>query len=93
MVHLEIPYNPNVLEQRNGRIDRHGQKANEVEILHPVDAVGEVGRDIMRAVQKLDAMRADMISVDPVLAPQFMEIVTGQRAELDTTTIDAHALA
>ena len=91
MVHLEIPYNPNVLEQRNGRIDRHGQKANEVEILHPVDAVGEVGRDIMRAVQKLDAMRADMISVNPVLAPQFMEIVTGQRAELDTTTIDAHA--
>ena len=67
MVHLEIPYNPNVLEQRNGRIDRHGQKANEVEILHPVDAVGEIGRDIMRAVQKLDAMRADMISVNPVL--------------------------
>ena len=45
----------------------------------------------MRAVQKLDAMRADMISVNPVLAPQFMEIVTGQRAELDTTTIGAHA--
>ena len=43
-------------------------KSQRVEILHPVDAVGEVGRDIMRAVQKLDAMRADMISVNPVLA-------------------------
>ena len=81
------------MEQRNGRIDGHGPKASEVEILHPVDAVGEVGRDIMRAVQKLDAMRADMISVNPVLAPQFMEIVTGQKAELDTTTIGAHRLA
>ena len=26
LIHLEIPYNPNVMEQRNGRIDRHGQR-------------------------------------------------------------------
>ncbi|MCP4534453.1 MAG: helicase, partial [Delftia sp.] len=25
LVHLEIPWNPNRMEQRNGRIDRHGQ--------------------------------------------------------------------
>ena len=26
LVHLEIPWNPNRMEQRNGRIDRHGQR-------------------------------------------------------------------
>ena len=30
LIHFEIPWNPNRMEQRNGRIDRHGQKAKEV---------------------------------------------------------------
>ena len=28
LIHFEIPWNPNRMEQRNGRLDRHGQKAN-----------------------------------------------------------------
>ena len=27
LVHYEIPWNPNRMEQRNGRVDRHGQRA------------------------------------------------------------------
>ena len=30
LVHLDVPWNPNRYAQRNGRIDRHGQKADEV---------------------------------------------------------------
>ena len=26
LIHYEIPWNPNRMEQRNGRIDRHGQR-------------------------------------------------------------------
>lgn len=38
LVHIEIPWNPNRMEQRNGRIDRHGQHAQEVLIYHFVGA-------------------------------------------------------
>ncbi len=84
LIHIEIPYNPNVMEQRNGRIDRHGQKQREVVIWHPVDASGNHGDDILRALRKLDAMRADMGSVNPVIAPQLPALLEGRRRELDT---------
>lgn len=85
LVHVEIPYNPNVMEQRNGRVDRHGQKQNEVVIWHPVDASGGHGDDILRALKKLDSMRADMGSVNPVIAPQLPALLEGRRRELDTS--------
>ena len=88
LIHLEIPYNPNVMEQRNGRIDRHGQRASEVVIWHPV-AEGSHGEDILRALRKLDAMRADMGSVNPVIAPQLPDLLEGRRRDLDTRQAEA----
>lgn len=38
LIHFEIPWNPNRMEQRNGRIDRHGQHAPKVLIYHFVGA-------------------------------------------------------
>jgi SNF2 family DNA or RNA helicase len=34
LIHYEIPWNPNRMEQRNGRVDRFGQKNPEVHIRH-----------------------------------------------------------
>lgn len=34
VLHWEIPWNPNRLEQRNGRVDRHGQRAHQVDVHH-----------------------------------------------------------
>ncbi|MGA5766540.1 DISARM system SNF2-like helicase DrmD [Streptomyces pseudogriseolus] len=34
VLHWEIPWNPNRLEQRNGRVDRHGQRAEQVDVHH-----------------------------------------------------------
>jgi superfamily II DNA or RNA helicase len=96
LIHLEIPYNPNVMEQRNGRIDRHGQREKEVLIWHPVDgggirgaSVGGHGEDILRALRKLDSMRADMGSVNPVIAPQMSGLIEGSIEDLDTRMAEA----
>src|SRR5208282_409009 len=76
LIHFEIPWNPNRLEQRNGRIDRHGQKAKKVLIHHFVGKgyneregqmadtrVGGLEADLeflMRAVRKVEAIREDL---------------------------------
>ena len=98
MIHVEIPYNPNVMEQRNGRIDRHGQRHDEVLIWHPVDggeaegdSLGGHKDDIIRALKKLEAMREDMGSVNPVIAPQMAGLIEGTRRELDTREAEARA--
>jgi superfamily II DNA or RNA helicase len=98
LIHVEIPYNPNVMEQRNGRIDRHGQKHDEVLIWHPVDGGAAIGDtlgghkdDIIRALTKLEAMREDMGSVNPVIAPQMAGLIEGTRRELDTREAEARA--
>ena len=99
MIHVEIPYNPNVMEQRNGRIDRHGQKHDEVLIWHPVDGgdarhdtLGGHKDDIIRALRKLEAMRADMGCVNPVIAPQMAGLIEGLRRDLDTHEAEARAV-
>lgn len=96
LIHLEIPYNPNVMEQRNGRIDRHGQRQKEVLIWHPVDggekgvaSVGGHSDDIIRALRKLESMRADMGSVNPVIAPQMSGLIEGSIKEIDTRLAEA----
>ena len=98
LIHVEIPYNPNVMEQRNGRIDRHGQKESEVLIWHPADGgdaasdkLGGHKDDIIRALKKLEAMREDMGSVNPVIAPQMAGLIEGTRRELDTREAEARA--
>jgi len=98
LIHLEIPYNPNVMEQRNGRIDRHGQKKKEILIWHPVDAgtelssgdtIGGHKNDIIRALTKLESMREDMGSVNPVIAPQMAGLIEGRASELNTEQAEA----
>ena len=106
MIHIEIPWNPNVMEQRNGRIDRHGQKESEVFIWHPVGKgfesnisihskkVGQIEGDheyLMRAVLKIDTIREDLGSVGPVIAQQIEEAMLGKRMVLDTAAAESKA--
>lgn len=104
LIHFEIPWNPNRMEQRNGRVDRHGQKADEVHIHHFVGRgfdtarvsgkVGELEGDLeflMRAALKVETIREDLGKVGPVIAIQVEEAMLGKRTQLDTTRAEHEA--
>jgi superfamily II DNA or RNA helicase len=91
MIHVEIPFNPNRLEQRNGRIDRHGQPNPEVYIYHFVGKgyegkTGSFEADLeflYRAAKKIETIRADLGTVGTVLAAQVERAMLGKHADLD----------
>lgn len=104
LVHYEIPWNPNRMEQRNGRLDRHGQRADRVLVYHFVGgrladadsaaAPGDLDGDLeflLRAARKVDAIREDLGNVGPVLAQQVEEAMLGRRRTLDTRRAEEHA--
>ena len=98
LIHYEIPWNPNRLEQRNGRVDRHGQRAAEVEIYHFVgsnyDSPGDEVRSetkleadlefLWKALQKVNTIREDLGNVGPVIAEQVEKAMLGTPRRLDT---------
>ena len=102
MLHVEIPWNPIVLEQRNGRIDRHGQTADEVFIWHPVSSSykddiasakrpGDIVGDsdyLMRTALKINSIREDLGSAGMVLSRQIEDAMLGKSFGLDTRAID-----
>ncbi len=98
LIHYEIPWNPNRMEQRNGRVDRHGQKNPEVHVFHfvsagfdaakPAQSPGDLEGDLeflLRAALKVEAIREDLGKVGPVIAAQVEEAMLGRRRKLDTS--------
>lgn len=101
LIHYEIPWNPNRLEQRNGRIDRHGQKSPQAFIYHFVgegyrgtakDAmskpVGDLDGDLeflARVANKIEQIREDLGKVGPVISQQLQQVMLGKIPKIDTT--------
>lgn len=59
MINWDLPWNPNRLEQRMGRIHRYGQQS-EVQIFNLVAGNTREGQVLRRLLLKLDLMRADL---------------------------------
>src|SRR5690606_34520898 len=83
LIHYEIPWNPNRMEQRNGRIDRHGQKAETVFVYHFIHTDHADSHFLQTVVDKVQTMREDLGSVGDVIAAQVEEAMLGGRRELN----------
>ena len=59
LIHLDLPYNPNRLEQRNGRIDRYGQ-THEPQIRYLYIAGTFEERLLLRLIAKHEKARAHL---------------------------------
>jgi len=97
LIHYEIPWNPNRMEQRNGRIDRHGQQHNPC-IFHFAPAGSSAASQntldwdmefLLQAARKVEQIREDLGKVGPVIADQVTEAMLGKRDRIQT--IDAEA--
>ncbi|MDX2540646.1 DISARM system SNF2-like helicase DrmD [Streptomyces sp. WI04-05B] len=91
LFNYDIPFNPNKLEQRIGRIDRWGQKTDP-EITHFIGAgwenaaAGSYEADLeflSRIARKIARTEADLGSVNAVIADAVQRRMTG-----DTTPVD-----
>jgi superfamily II DNA or RNA helicase len=99
VIHYDIPFNPNRLEQRIGRVDRHGQ-ARQVEVCHFVGAgwesepEGSYAGDLeylARVARKVATEREDLGSVNPVLARAVEARMLGRPVLIDPLQVTPKA--
>lgn len=70
ILHFDIPWNPSRLEQRNGRLDRHGQ-ARDVLAHHFTSGDDQDLVFIARIVQKVHQIRTDLGATGEIFARGF----------------------
>lgn len=98
VVHVDIPFSPSKMEQRNGRIDRHGQPHPTADCYHFSSTEGDgpaldtYFQDLI--VRKVEEIRHDLGSVNDLLddrerlswqrlEQQSRRLLTGQQTTLD----------
>jgi hypothetical protein len=84
LVNFDIPFNPNRLEQRIGRIDRYGQD-HDPEIRHFASEEKEtdLGKDVellARVAEKISRIMADLGSANEIIAPDLQRQLGGMDA-------------
>lgn len=95
------------MEQRNGRIDRHGQRASQVNVYHFVaqgykdrerrnfsESISDLEADLeflMRVARKIETIREDLGKVGPVIAQQVEGDMLGRRSTLNTAQAEKDA--
>ncbi len=96
LVNYDIPFNPNRLEQRIGRIDRYGQRhAPDIRHFvgtgwrHAVDSYEADLEFLSRVATKIARMEADLGPVNAVLADAVQRRMLGEVVDVDVETAGA----
>jgi len=98
LLHYDVPWNPARLEQRNGRLDRHGQ-ARDVIVHHFATDDDADLAFLGYVVGKVETMREDLGSVGELFDAAFQrrfidgEVVEVVRGDLDRATSRARGRA
>ncbi|MCZ7682473.1 MAG: SWF/SNF helicase family protein [Sandaracinaceae bacterium] len=84
LLHYEIPWNPSRLEQRNGRLDRHGQ-ARDVTVYHFASEDDADLKFLSRVVEKVHQIREDLGTLgelfDAAFQRRFVDLEDGDSIE------------
>ncbi len=86
IIHFELPWNPNRLEQRNGRVDRYGQTKEPWGryLFYPESPEEDV---LHRLIERIQAMQSDRIST-----PDILGVLTGTSLlDSDLVELDGEA--
>jgi hypothetical protein len=93
LFHLDLPWNPSRLEQRNGRIDRKLQPAPRVYCRYLIYAQRPEDGVLRRLVEKTEIIRKQLGSASPVIETRISELLAGgierSRADAVAAEIDS----
>ncbi|HEY4320401.1 MAG TPA: DISARM system SNF2-like helicase DrmD [Gemmatimonadales bacterium] len=92
MLHYDCPWNPSRLEQRNGRLDRHGQ-ARDVTIHHFVSDQDQDLKFLAHVIAKADEIREDLGSVNELFdEAAHRKLVAGEALSTVQADLDRQIL-
>jgi superfamily II DNA or RNA helicase len=88
LLHFDCPWNPSRIEQRNGRIDRHGQ-ARDVTIFHFVTDQDQDLAFLSHVIKKADEIREDLGSANEIFdEAAHRRLIAGESARAVEADLD-----
>jgi superfamily II DNA or RNA helicase len=93
LLHFDCPWNPSKLEQRNGRLDRHGQ-ARDVVVHHFVSDDDQDLRFLAHVIGKANEIREDLGSANELFdEAAHRRLVQGESAAVVQSDLDKRVAA
>lgn len=93
LLHYDCPWNPSKLEQRNGRLDRHGQ-ARDVTVHHFVSERDHDLAFLAHVIKKADEIREDLGSANELFdEAAHRRLVDGEALEIVQRDLDTRVQA